>query len=122
MIYNQRKSTFLLSYVFGICYRCHSFLYFNNKVCFTKNTTCNRNHLQLRSLAFQNRHLNGTNSISDIKLSLFQTRVYEAYFQQCSTSWFQLRIKLILRTILVKLALQVSLNRYHSRCFRCCHS
>ena len=36
-------SSFILQYIFGICYRCHTLTYFNNKVCITKKH-CNRNH------------------------------------------------------------------------------
>ena len=36
MLYTQRKSTFILSYVFGVCCCCPNLIYFYNKVCITK--------------------------------------------------------------------------------------
>ena len=41
---NQKKSNFLLSPVFSICWRCYKLTYFNNKVCLTKNAACKRNN------------------------------------------------------------------------------
>ena len=35
-LYNQIKSTFVLSQVFSICYRCHNLPYLNSKSCLTK--------------------------------------------------------------------------------------
>ena len=36
LFYGKRKSTLILSEVFGICYRRHNLTYFNNKVCLIK--------------------------------------------------------------------------------------
>ena len=56
---SQRKSTFILLQVFGICYPCHDFTYFNNKVCLSKKPLLVIEFVNFvtESLVFQNRSL-----------------------------------------------------------------
>ena len=59
LLYNQRKSTFILLYVFGICCCCHNLTYFYNKVHNHKETllVIEAINFTIESSAFQNRHL-----------------------------------------------------------------
>ena len=73
LLYNQRKSTFILSSVFGICYGCHNLIYLNNKISHKETLPVTEiTNFTSESLAFHNKLLNNAHSISDINLSLFR--------------------------------------------------
>ena len=67
LLYNHRKTTFILSYVFVICFCCHNLTYFITRPVSQRKTTWETVNFAIESLASQNRHLNGAHSISDIK-------------------------------------------------------